>query len=402
MKLFRFLIGALLIASQTHGQWVSQNSGTSKQLNSICFGTSTNGIAVGSAGTIIKTNDAGTNWTAVNSGTVSDLYSVFFLNHDTGIIVGLGAILKTTDGGDNWTAMNPGIRSYYNLFSVFFTDANTGYASGRNDEDYGAIIKTTDGGSTWKCVYTGSRYSLPYSVFFLDSLNGFAAGTNENPSTYGSFILKTTDGGKNWTKRSVSGSLYSLYFTGPETGYAGGGPGILLKTANGGTTWKNHAPNSSAVIWSVHFSSPDTGYAAAGNVMLKTIDGGETWIPQAPELPGYSLSVFFTDNNVGHASGSSGTILLTSNGGGWGTGMADRLPTANQLNIYPNPASSQITVEPPGKGVISILDINGKVLFQQEIFKSTTIIDLKTMNKGFCVVKFVDGGTVLVKKLLIQ
>jgi hypothetical protein len=53
-----------------------------------------------------------------------------------------GIILKTIDGGTTWGALSIG--TTYTLHSIYFTDANTGYAVGEN----GIILKTTNGGGS--------------------------------------------------------------------------------------------------------------------------------------------------------------------------------------------------------------------------------------------------------------
>ena len=57
-----------------------------------------------------------------------------------------GTILKTIDGGTTWTTLSSGTTN--DLNSVYFTDANTGYAVG----DTGTILKTIDGGTTWTAI----------------------------------------------------------------------------------------------------------------------------------------------------------------------------------------------------------------------------------------------------------
>ena len=59
-------------------------------------------IAVGNAGTVIKTTDSGTSWNIQHyaGGTTSNLFSVHFTDNDTGWVVGYyGNILKTITGG---------------------------------------------------------------------------------------------------------------------------------------------------------------------------------------------------------------------------------------------------------------------------------------------------------------
>src|SRR5258708_26081639 len=61
-------------------------------------------VAVGDAGTIVRTTDGGQSWTLQSSGTTRDLRGVSFVDADTGTAVGFsGTILRTTDGGQTWT-----------------------------------------------------------------------------------------------------------------------------------------------------------------------------------------------------------------------------------------------------------------------------------------------------------
>jgi hypothetical protein len=69
------------------------------------------------------------------------LYSVFFPNANNGYAVGgNGTILMTKNGGTDWTAQPSGTIGY--LIGVCFTDVNTGYVSGQG----GTILKTINGG----------------------------------------------------------------------------------------------------------------------------------------------------------------------------------------------------------------------------------------------------------------
>ena len=66
----------------------------------------------------------------------SYLFSVFFTNSNTGYAVGVdwslgtNLILKTTNGGNSWMVKSFGESCV--LYSVCFTDENTGYAVGED------------------------------------------------------------------------------------------------------------------------------------------------------------------------------------------------------------------------------------------------------------------------------
>jgi hypothetical protein len=78
-------------------------------------------------------------------------------------------ILKTTNSGANWVNQASGTSQH--LFSLFFNNESTGYATG----DLGTIIKTTDGGTSWNPQVSGTTQAL-YTVFFVSLSSGYAAG----------------------------------------------------------------------------------------------------------------------------------------------------------------------------------------------------------------------------------
>ena len=67
------------------------------------------------------------------------------------------------------------------------------------------------------------------SVSFTDANNGTAVG-------YNGTILRTTNGGTNWTSQSsgTTNCLNGVSFTDANNGTAVGGYGTILRTTNGG------------------------------------------------------------------------------------------------------------------------------------------------------------------------
>jgi len=199
------------------------------------------------------------------------LNSVFFPDANIGYAVGnYGTIVKTTNGGTDWDIESSG--TTYNLTSVFFSDANTGYAVGNN----GIILKTNDGGSSWYPLSSGTVYGLT-SVYFINASTGFVAGGN----FMSGFILKTTDGGGSWSL-CQAGTFYNLNavsFVKESVGYAVGDYGTFLKTTDGGTTWSvSLAGTAQQGLFSVHFTDINTGFVVGSSgTILKTTNGGTTW-----------------------------------------------------------------------------------------------------------------------------
>lgn len=160
----------------------------------------------------------------------------------------------------------------------------------------------------WEQQNSGTTKSL-YSLYFTSADTGYAAG-NE-------IILKTNNGGANWTTiASISGKVIrSMYFVNDTLGYAAGDAGYIIKTTNAGVSWNTQTSGVTANLWSVYFVSPDTGYVVgdAGTV-IKTNDGGFNWYTAATLATGLK-STFFTSFSTGYAVGNTGSVYKTTNGG---------------------------------------------------------------------------------------
>jgi len=138
----------------------------------------------------------------------------------------------------------------YNLYSIFFTDANTGYAVG----DVGTILKTTNGGLNWYSLTAGPNNPLN-SIYFPDADTGYIVGSND-------VVLKTPNGGSTWFVNSTgTGNLLnSVYFTSNNTGYTVGTNGIISKTINGGMNWTTLQGGITNNFRSVCFPDSNCGY----------------------------------------------------------------------------------------------------------------------------------------------
>ena len=108
-----------------------------------------------------------------------------------------GHIIRSTDG-KTWTQSPSPVRSM--LTTVFFADANNGWAGGHD----ASIIATRDGGKTWKLQLWAPELNVPVlDMFFFDAQRGIAVGA------YG-FYRTTADGGTTWTQADTAAMTCSL------------------------------------------------------------------------------------------------------------------------------------------------------------------------------------------------
>jgi hypothetical protein len=182
---------------------------------------------------------------------------------------------------------------------------------------------------------------------------------------------------------------------------------LFYKTLDGGETW-NYLQLWNRVLNAVSFPGVSIGYGIGYNwmggsgILLKTVDGGATWLIQDSIISCALNSVCFLNSDTGYTVGNCGTILKTTNGGGYPVGIEKQDQTTNALNIYPNPASITITIETLIPGIITILNPSGQVILQKEIAKPTTTIDVRGWNSGVYVVKLIGEKGVQVGKMIRQ
>lgn len=256
-------INGLILKTDNGGQlWQNVASNTANHLVSVFFPSYNVGYAAGYAGTVVKTMDGGNSWTVLNTGTTSYINTLYFFDDSTGFAAGNDAlIIFTSDGGNTWQPRANGTNSLQDIYKLSFVSPQLGFAA-LSENPYHGILKTTDGGNSWEKDTIG--LNMPFSIFFTDASTGYAVGSFNH-------IWKTTNGGEDWTglDSSNGGTYNDVFFPAPGTGYVIGEQGVILKTTDG-TTFQPEVTNSTGSLRSVHFPELSTGYVAGlGGLILK-------------------------------------------------------------------------------------------------------------------------------------
>ncbi|HMQ70852.1 MAG TPA: YCF48-related protein, partial [Ignavibacteria bacterium] len=153
------------------------------------------------------------------------------------------------------------------MWAVDFVNQNTGYAVG----DVGTIMKTTNGGDNWTSLNINSgEYNLA-SVSAADENSILVS--NES-------IFRSTDAGISWSNvLPGSGNLrYYVDFPSLNVGYAAGGLGIIRKTTNGGLNWFQQNSGVSTFFYKISFSDTLNGIASTTTGIVRTTNGGVNWL----------------------------------------------------------------------------------------------------------------------------
>ncbi len=244
------------------------------------------------------------------------------------LLFGLILFIQATFPQGTWERID--VPTDHNLHSVCFVDSLYGWAAG----DSGTIIHTSDGGENWVIQDSQTENEIVY-LFFLDRNLGWASSFNYITPPYGTIILKTTNGGADWTPALYTEEnifITCILFFDSLTGWMGGTPHALLKTTNGGADWTQAAVDTSTLaffpVLSIKFFDENYGYACGGmfdiaGVTWRTTNGGEMWYAldpsQAPADEVHELHIF----DATHVMGAGGDpdygfgvgIIRTSDGG---------------------------------------------------------------------------------------
>ncbi len=204
-----------------------------------------------------------------------------------------------------------------NLQKIQFITATIVYAVGdENAGGNGTFIESTDAGLSWSDLSTNTGVigvDLD-NLFFLDANNGWVIGELET-------VLKTTDGGENWTSQNTamgsSDDLKSIFFLDANNGYVGGEEGLLYHTTDGGANWTLQPSGTTETINNIFFHNGSSGIAVTSGGNIITTADGTSWDLQA-DVNGAAESwkaIQFVDANNGWVVGSGGFIFKTTDGG---------------------------------------------------------------------------------------
>jgi len=300
-----------VVAVFVQNGWYTQPSGTTNGLNGVFFlPDGRSGWAVGDAGTIVHTANAGVSWGAQASATAFTLNGVWFTTGVTGFAVGnSGTVMRTLNGGNSWTRLTS-VSASENLLDVCFADSTHGWAVGTN----GAIVRTDDGGASWTKV-NPTAFQLN-SVSFSDTTNGWAVGE-------GGVIAGTHDGGRSWyvVQPSVTSLAIKAVWRNANTlAWAGGSQGVYAFTTPtpDSLQWTLGTFGATNNVLGLQMVDDVTGYAVGTNgqgLILKTENAGVIWSPQVSNTTQQLNDVYFVDSLRGWAVGAAGRIVHTARGG---------------------------------------------------------------------------------------
>jgi len=310
-KVLFYIIGLFFVSSQLYAQWTWEYPlPQGNNLNDLDFfeeGTN-KGLAVGNKGCILIKNE-GSNWQLMDSVVNVNLFDINLRGSNKALAVGEHGTILSLNPDFSWSSMVS--NTFYTLNASSWVTDNKAFAVGSD----GLILKYEE--DLWAPVNTGVNNSLN-SVYFTSENIGISAG-------YGGVIMRTVDGGDNWTYYIPDSTLIfnDIHFPSLNIGYIVGNGGIIVKTQDAGLTWNKISPDSIIFNYNtVRFFNDTMGYIAGDNGQIYyTRDGGKVL---NKNLPGINMRVnglYHKDINSTQgkivACGENGIILESDLWGEW-------------------------------------------------------------------------------------
>ena len=283
----------------------------SSRTDDIWFTDPKTGWAVNSNGNILKTADGGDTWGVQHAAPGVYFRCVGFANPSVGWVGTLSRnqrLFHTTDGGQTWARIaNLPTGAPVAICGISVVSDKVVFGSGTNrPTDFARIVKTLDGGETWTAIDMSAHASILIDTYFTDSLHGWVVGGKANaptPTTRDKLkpvVLETADGGLTWINCLAGHEAefplgewgWKIQFLNDRVGFVSlenFTQGAILKTTDGGKNWtrlKINDPQGTTNLEGVGFIDEQRGWVGGwGSADLShptgfssvTTDGGANW-----------------------------------------------------------------------------------------------------------------------------
>jgi photosystem II stability/assembly factor-like uncharacterized protein len=300
----------------------------------------------GSGDGVAKSVDGGHSWTTNHRGLVNTSISSLVIAPGSPAIFyagGYGRVFKSTDRGKTWRASSSGFEATTTVATlavdpqhsqtIFAGDPWSGPGGARSS----GLFKSIDGGLTWSTVHTGFPENAVQAVAIDPQRPStvYVGACKGGCGVWSGTLLKTVDGGATWRAITLParGPVQSLAIDphSANTVFAGTSRGGLFRSRDGGTSWQRVAVAPGVPVRRSHLTlpfafvaiaidprDPDNVYAGVrtGGV-LKSTNGGTTWAPANAHLTNRRISALAVDPRNPRVlfASTEDEVFRSSNGG---------------------------------------------------------------------------------------
>ena len=252
----------------------------------------------------------------------------------------------------------------------------------------GHILFSTDDGVSWRQAKVPVR-ALLTAVHMQDEMSGWAVG-------HDAVILRTADGGETWRlvhhAPEEERPLLDVWFRDAHSGFAIGAYGYFLATEDGGETWISRAVSEDD--FHLNALTPAGGrrlfIAAEAGVAYRSDDGGATWYELPSPYAGSWFGVLALDEDIVLLCGLRGHLFRSQDGGeSW-----MRVPTGTNATL-----TGALRLP---SGIILITGLEGSLLTSRDEGRSVSYERLPAREGISTALPLADSGVLLVGEFGIR
>ncbi len=286
-------------------------------------------VAVGVNGTLIYSSDSGNTWTTV-SETSNTLYAATV--SDFGIVAaGENGTIITAEDNESWNVQTIGSGS----LTIMDVDCAGDYCVLGTDSGY--FYYSEDAGENWSTTISPPSSENYQGVHASDTGLFWISGANGLIKKNSSGHLTTFD---SMTSGSTEALLDIHLLSDNLTGWAVGGNGTIVKTTDGGENWTDVSEGSSN--WYHVTSDPsdeDHLFVFGENEIMESIDGGNKWSTVSLSLSmasGLFSGSVIDGSLIAAGVSTSGGVLITD----------DTIAPSAPTNLSTSPTSPSTNLHP--------------------------------------------------------
>jgi photosystem II stability/assembly factor-like uncharacterized protein len=287
----------------------------------------------------------------------------------------------TLNGGNNWarvdTMIHPSPPGFCDISVVGdFSFFSSGKYSGPTH-----FTKSTNAGQTFEYYDMGAYTNYQVGIYFFSNDTGFIAGKS-NIVSEGAVVLFTSNGGNTWIKRYKSNlqneHIWNIMFINRSIGFGSieayfpGNPAAIIKTTNGGVNWTRMTVTGTGInLDPIGFANALTGWTAdhMSTGLVQTTNGGLNWtyISIGSNIHG----IFVLSDSIAYASGKQ-VYKFTPVPVGVANNESGTVPITHVLHQnFPNPfnASTKISYTLARSTNVALEIYNAQGKFIQTLYR---------------------------------
>ena len=279
-----------------------------------------------------------------------------------------GVILISDDAGESWKQANVPTRAV--LTSVYFHDQDLGWVVGHDS----IVLKTTDGGDNWTVTNFAPELEQPlFDVWFADANNGMAVGA------YGAMIV-SDDGGDTWQETVLETVEFGAA---AEEAVVEAADDDEVSDENDAFWEDEDLPADFHLNVIVSDAQGRLFIAAEAGNIYRSDDGGASWALMPSFYPGSFFGATVTANDELYVTGLRGHVFRSRDGAeNW-----DELDTGVETSLN--------GAEGLPDGGLAVVGMSGTLLISRDGGESFELVQQSNRKALMGAMPLADGGLLL-------